>query len=62
MMVTCPKCVYQRIQGDKKCFRYADRYTEQGKMTGHIKEPHVAIFTVLTGYRKSYLDLDLIEK
>ena len=31
-------------------------------MTGHIKEPHVANFTVLTGYRKSYLDLDLTEK
>ena len=31
-------------------------------MTDHIKKPHATIFTAPTGYSKTHLVLDLIEK
>ena len=49
-----------RFGAVKKCAQYVRE--KRTKMTNYIKEPHTTILTGPTGYGKSHLVLDLIEK
>ena len=61
-MYVCNQCPCGLGASWEKCVQYVCQYSEQSKIRYHIKDPHTAIFTGPTIYRKSHFGLELIEK